>query len=849
MTAYTQLVQQNLHRFREVEAFLPFDNPTFHNPDFQDAPHRLLIVRLSPFRDVDRSIAHLFLFQEARRALPDAYIDMAFFPSEVERGWFSEVGLPYLVGTQSHHPAGDFDLLLISNAYTLELINLPYLLLHSGVPLFASQRGPEWPPLILGGSNALAAQAIIRDDGDSLVDGIFFGEGEGWVGELVTRLARGQDDKQTRLRQAAQEVEGFWAAGLGSPSTSSAHRFSVAKAVARAPQACDLAVSYPLLNSPEAHTSNLQVTYGCPAFCTFCFEGYDRKPYREIPLPELLATARRIKAEQGAEELNLYSFNFNTHQDILSLLLRLHHLFDRVSFKSQRIDILQHAGYLLEAEVEADKRSYTLGIEGISARQRALLHKSLPTGDIAALLDRLLAQKIREVKLFYVLTGHEQEEDILEFREFVRQLKELRRVRNRGIRVIFSFGLLIRMPFTPLRYDRLYLDEAHWRPLIGQAKSACETNGFEFRLAFEWGEYCTTQVLALGGYWLVEPIVALAEQGYSYDTTLPPTYWEALQSWMRAAGRWDETFLGAKEPGYPFALEFVRSDIDAAFLYRQYQEAIEGRDRGYCLGSNQEPGTCLGCGACASAAQREALTQHQLRLPEQGHYLAELRATVARKRRLPLVYWRVRLDPWLGGVLPAYLNAYLFHQILACCPDLVDNLLSVRESLFTVKPNEKRFPVMGGETVLECKAWDTDALRARLLQAIAPPPPAGFEILGAAEHFSPGTFTQMRLHVYLPAMAFPEPRRALDRYLRRVYVPYSLRREEGAGYRFDVPQKGLKKKVLLGGSLEEREDGFTTTIDVGYKFDLMAFLGEFGDRNLARHARASVSALRWDGPN
>ncbi len=137
----------------------------------------MLIARLSPFQDVDRSIPHLFLFQEVRRALPRAFIDMAFFPSYVERELFAQQGIPPLIGIQSLHSAEDFDLLLISNAYILELINLPYLLIRSGFPLFSSQRGQEWPILILGGSNAMASQAIIRADGDSLVDGIFFGEG------------------------------------------------------------------------------------------------------------------------------------------------------------------------------------------------------------------------------------------------------------------------------------------------------------------------------------------------------------------------------------------------------------------------------------------------------------------------------------------------------------------------------------------------------------------------------------------------------------------------------------------------------------------------------------------------
>ncbi len=204
MVKYTSLWANHLRR---VAVFLPFANPTFGNPDFQTASYRVLIVRLSPFRDVDRSISHLFLFQEIRRALPSAFVDMAFFPSAGERALFEREDIPYLIGIQSLRPATEFDLVLISNAYTLELINLPYLLIRSGIPLFSSQRRlqkakVEWPIIILGGSNAMATQPIIREDGDSLVDGIFFGEGEGLAGDLrflepANQLYRG---KKARTR-------------------------------------------------------------------------------------------------------------------------------------------------------------------------------------------------------------------------------------------------------------------------------------------------------------------------------------------------------------------------------------------------------------------------------------------------------------------------------------------------------------------------------------------------------------------------------------------------------------------------------------------------------------------------
>jgi radical SAM superfamily enzyme YgiQ (UPF0313 family) len=819
---------------RQFDQFLPPNNPTFGNPQFEAASHRILIVRLSPFRDVDRSIPHLFLFHEVRQALPDAFIDLAFFPTAAERKLFDRESVPYLIGTQSHRSADAFDLVLISNAYTLELINLPYLLIRSGIPLFAGQRGPEWPIIILGGSNALAAQAVIREDGDSLVDGVFFGEGEGLVGDLVRSLVQGRGtDRRRLLEDAATGTPGLWVAGPLRQTT---------KAIC-VPETRFLPVAYPTLNTPEAHTAHLQITYGCPAFCSFCFEGYDRKPYRELALADVLAAARQIKLEHGVEELSLYGFNFNTHSDILALILELHRSFERVSFASQRADILQHTGVLLEAEVGADKREFTLGIEGISGRQRVFLHKSLGTEDITGLLERILALRIRRVKLFYILTGHETDVDIAEFRGFLKWLKGVRRSRNRRVRVIFSFGLLIRMPFTPLQYDRLFLDEEEWKPLVGQVKSACETNGFEFRLAFDWPAYCVSQVLALGGHWLVEPVVALAQKGFCFDTALPRKYWDELQNWVAREGHWSQGLLGEKGPDHSFALQFIRSDVPPGFLYRQYQEAQAGEDSGYCLGSEGQPGRCLGCGACLDNEQRRAITHHKIRQPEPGPYLAQLRDVVASKRRLQPTYCVLRLEPWLASVLPEFLNTFVFKELLARYPELVDNLLIVRESLFTVRPIDDQFPVMSGETVFALKAWDKEAL-TRAMSDSREHVGRGFEVGRPVQGFEPGVFTRLRLDLHLPGDQFPEPRRRLEQHLRDAYLPYSLRRE-GTGYRFDLPRKALKKRILFDGLLEMRESGFFASLDMGPKFDLLAFLQAFGEKHVSRHAQAQVSKIEW----
>ncbi|MFN2285075.1 MAG: hypothetical protein ACK2UQ_11685, partial [Anaerolineae bacterium] len=210
---FCEFFAQHWPLLQQAALYRPDPNPTFGNPAFEATDSRVLIVRLSPFRDVDRSTPHLFLFQAVRRALPSAYIDMAFFPPQYDRERLLAAGVPLLVGTQSWRGIEDFDAVLISNAYTLELINLPYLLHHSGVPLLASERDSRYPPLILGGSNAMATQAIVTEAGDCVADALFLGEGEREVETLVRVLHENAAlPKCERLLRATEAVPGLWVA-------------------------------------------------------------------------------------------------------------------------------------------------------------------------------------------------------------------------------------------------------------------------------------------------------------------------------------------------------------------------------------------------------------------------------------------------------------------------------------------------------------------------------------------------------------------------------------------------------------------------------------------------------------
>ena len=319
------------------------------------------------------------------------------------------------------------------------------------------------------------------------------------------------------------------------------------------------------------------ITHGCPCLCSFCFEGHDRRPFREIASAVVLENARELKRSTGADTLEIESFNFNTHTEIAAILLGLNRIFHRVNLMSQRVDILARTPGLLDLEIAADKRSFTLGIEGISERTRGFLHKSLSLEDIRSVLEGIHARRTREVKLFYILTGRERAKDFTEFAEFTAWLKQLRLRAEAAPRILFSFGLLVRMPFTPLRHDPPLLEEEAWRQGIGRVKSICETNGFEFRLALRWSEYAATQALALGGHSLHGLLTKCADAGCVAGSGLPEQADIAVGQWI--ASHTGE-LSGEKPLGHPFPFPFLDDEETRSFLHRQYIDARAGKDTG-----------------------------------------------------------------------------------------------------------------------------------------------------------------------------------------------------------------------------------------------------------------------------
>jgi radical SAM superfamily enzyme YgiQ (UPF0313 family) len=786
MSAYVDRLQGALRRLRDFRLHLL--NPTFANPEWGKASPRVLILRLSSFTDVERSTPHLFLATEIRGECPSAYVDMAFLPRKDDERILAEAGLPFILGTQSHFPVESFDLVLVSNSYLLELVNLPYLFSHSNVPLWASHRDGRWPPLILGGSNSSAAHSLVAENGDCMADALFFGEGEGAVAQLATELSLcPKAMRKTRLQEMALEIDGLWVpTNLESRQVHRARR-GIA-------QTSTKPTSRPVLPGAEATTARLTITLGCACLCSFCFEGHDRRPFREIPVDTLVAQARALKRETGAATIELSSFNFNMHTELPELLVCLHRLFFRVNLMSQRVDILARTPGLLDLELAADKHSFTLGIEGISGRQRRFLHKSLVDAEIKGALRALHSRRTREVKLFYILTGGETAEDFTEFAGFVKWLKETRRRIEAPPRLVFSFGLLVRMPFTPLRYYALLLSETAWRALAGRAKSLCETNGFEFRLSTPWPEYAATQVLAVSHSSLAYFLVDLSVKGSVSSDSLPSGGQQMVDTWLREHGPQVQT---EKQEDHLFAFNFLETMKSRKALYGQYRAARDGEARSYIARPVDSSGSGI--------------------LPEKVRQLAQI--TSGKHKLLPS-YWQVVFVAETAGLGTEWRDSWLMRRLLTLFPGQTDNVLSIRESLLAQSAALGAETAWFGRSVAAVTAWDQKEFEQaahRIPELFVTP----------AVDFKPKTWTTLLVSLSLSASLFPDALERFAGFLNDSHAPVTIKRQ-GESFILVVPEKSARRKVVLAGMATRKAETVHLRLTLGAKARLGDFLDSFG---------------------
>ena len=854
-----QWYEKNYHLLSLAGLWLKGEEPNTMSPSlFSPAELRFLICRLSTYRDVSISITHSLLAQIAQE-VEGVFTDFAFLPPPRDLEVMIASNIPLWTGTTTKEPPCAFDVLGISNSFVLELLNLPKLLHFSGIPLFKEERmsRSDIPLIVLGGASSAVTSVLhgpVKEQGFEnawgLVDAVFLGEGENSIKQFLTMVKEGKSSglrKAEILHACHGKVEGFY------EPDKYEHRYKKVL-VEIAPK--EPYVSYPVKSATvydldQVRTlesgpvwyetesigiGSLQISNGCPCFCSFCAESWERKPYRERSLSRLLEALKAAKAQQGLDTVTLFSFNFNTHAELYPLILSFYREMASVSLKSQRFDLLSTDRFLVEVQQIIGKTTVSCGMEGISERLRRSLHKNLTEEQIYKACEFLFERGIRELKIFLICTGSEEAEDFEEFGKFVKRLGNLKSMSDSKVRIIFSLTPLYYPPHTPLQFHECLTALEDQKKIRREIDRICKLNDMEFRESASYEEMWMTQLLAMGDRQLTPALIqSSVTDGFVYYNVIPKQIIKNWRAYLMELGLSEENYFCAKDKDRVFPWDDIDLGISKKFLWEEYERSIHFNEREYCLGRPHVEARCLGCGACPTPAHIRKLTHHTISQP---FLMEEILRLAERKRNRRILRAVVEIEPTLRLVPKRFIGVAIARALMLAIPEVVPYYQSLSAHLrdfgedesvadFTHGINVYHLAFLSDSTIKDLLNHEALSLRLNCIQAYC----HGFRIKEFV--LDPGGMPDV--HGILYKIWFPKEftasfiQQKLGEYLHAHYVKHTLLKRDGQTI-FMVNTKHRKNAVVFHARIhktqptKEPDTGFSVFMAASKRFHMQEFL-------------------------
>lgn len=882
-----QWYERNYYLLSLAGLWLKGEEPNTMDPAlFHQAELRFLICRLSTYRDVSVSISHPLVAQIAQE-VEGVFTDFAFLPPSKDLALMTASKIPLWIGTTTKEPPCAFDVLGISNSFVLELLNLPKLLHFSGIPLFKSERmmRPDVPLIVLGGASSAVTSVLhgpIKEQGlgndYGLVDAVFVGEGEYAIKQFLEIVKKGKSSglSKTEILHACHgKVDGFY------EPDKYEHRYSDKKVLGEitpkesyVPYPVKSATVYDLdqVRTMEAcpvwyeteslGIGSLQISNGCPCFCSFCAESWERKPYRERSLSMLAKGLRSAKAQQGLDTVTLFSFNFNTHTDLYPMILSFYREIVSVSLKSQRFDLLSTDRFLVEVQQVIGKTTVSCGMEGISERLRRSLHKNLTEEQIYKACEFLFERGIRELKIFLIGTGLEQPEDFGEFGKFVKRLGDLKSMSDSNVRIIFSLTPLYYPPHTPLQFHECLTALEDKKKIRREVERICKFHNMEFRESASFEEIWLTQLLAMGDRRLTPALIRSSiTDGFVYYNTVPRQILRNWRDYLMELGLSEGNYFYAKEKDDIFPWDDIDLGISKKFLWEEYGRSTHFTEREYCLGRPKVEAQCLGCGACPSAAHIRKLTQHTISQP---FLMDEIRRIADDKRNKIILRVVVEIEPTMRLVAKRFIGVAIARALMLAMPEVVPYYQSLSAHLrdfgeemvtadFAYGINVYHLAFLSNDKVKDLLNNESLSLRLSSVQEHC----RGFRIKEFV--LSPGNMPDVQYVLYRMSFSkeftMPFIQQKLGEYLHANYVKHTLlKRDDQTIFRVDTRHK--KNAVVLYARIYKtqhaKESGtkFSIFMVASKRFHIQEFLMTcYGFERKKEIVCTQIEALGYYGKN
>ena len=527
-------------------------------------------------------------FQWVHHALnsrPDCLCERFFLPDAADLAEHRKTGFA-LFSLESARPLTDFDLIAFSISFENDFLHLPLLFEMARIPLWASERGRDFPLILCGGVCAFLNPEPLAE----IMDLFAVGEGEELLPGLIDTLQGNISDRELLLDELCRQP------GIYVPSRYTIDYHDDGTLAASTPLApaptqvrrqwlgrLDDSESRTFIHTDDTEFGDMslvEISRGCGRGCRFCAAGYIYLPPRERSAAAL--------ADQFTEglchrpRLGLVSAAVSDHSAIADLQQQIQQADGQISVASLRIDSLT-AGEVAALK-ESGHRTVALAPEAGSQRLRNYINKGFDEEQILAAVQLVAGVGIPNLKLYFLLgLPTECEADLEELLSLTEKIRSLWLVegkkRGRLGQLTLSINPFVPKPFTPLQ----------WAAMASQAELKKRFRTIRSAI----GRLANTEVF-FESLRAAEIQAFLARGDRRTGRTLPAlAAGDNLRKACKQVGL-DAAFYVTRQRGAEelFPWEVIESGVDRGYLWQEYQRAAEGQLTSPCVSGCQRCGVC-----------------------------------------------------------------------------------------------------------------------------------------------------------------------------------------------------------------------------------------------------------------